>query len=406
MPWKKAYVIYLVYSGALSALFGMIFTVSLVYQATTASLTPLQLVLVGTMLEAAIFVCEVPTGVVADVYSRRLSIIIGVFLMGAGFLVEGSWPLFVPILLAQILWGVGYTFTSGATQAWIADEIGEERAAGAYLKGAQVGQLCGLVGLIAGTALGTVRVNLPILAGGGLFFALGLFLILTMPENGFKPTPSTERTTWGKMWGTFRSGLGMVRRRPALSTILGVGLFFGLYSEGFDRLWTPHLIQRFAIPEGQMVLWFGAIRGVEMLLSAAANGLAERRLDITRMRVLSQAIGLISLGLVACLVLFASAQSLLLAVVGYWLIGIFRSLQYPLYMAWVNHRLEPQVRATVISMSSQVDAFGQIAGGPVVGAIAQAVSIPVGLYSSAALLSPVLLLFGRKSSQEEEVVEA
>jgi hypothetical protein len=72
---------------------------------------------VGTTLEGCIFLFEVPTGVVADVYSRRLSIIIGFFLIGAGFIVEGSFPVFGAVLLSQVFWGIGYTFTSGATES-------------------------------------------------------------------------------------------------------------------------------------------------------------------------------------------------------------------------------------------------------------------------------------------------
>jgi DHA3 family tetracycline resistance protein-like MFS transporter len=118
--------VYLFIEFTASALFSMMFVTMSLYEATVAGLTPLQLVLVGTAVELSIFVFEVPTGVVADVYSRRLSIIIGYLLMGVGFLVEGLFPAFLPILLAQVVWGLGYTFTSGATQAWITDEIGEE----------------------------------------------------------------------------------------------------------------------------------------------------------------------------------------------------------------------------------------------------------------------------------------
>ena len=121
----SASTIYLILSGAGALFFALITTVNLVYQNEVAELNPLQLVLVGTALEASAFLFEVPTGVVADVCSRRLSVIIGVFLIGAGFLVWGAVPLFVTVLLAQVLWGVGYTFTSGATEAWIADELGE-----------------------------------------------------------------------------------------------------------------------------------------------------------------------------------------------------------------------------------------------------------------------------------------
>jgi DHA3 family tetracycline resistance protein-like MFS transporter len=72
----------------------------MVYQATVVGLSPLQLVLVGTALEATVFVFEVPTGVVADVRSRRLSIVIGYVLVGAGFVLEGAIPAFATVLVA------------------------------------------------------------------------------------------------------------------------------------------------------------------------------------------------------------------------------------------------------------------------------------------------------------------
>jgi DHA3 family tetracycline resistance protein-like MFS transporter len=77
MKILSAYKVYLILQGATALFFSMVFTVNLVYQATVVHLDPLQLVLVGTLLESVVFICEVPTGVVADVYSRRLSIIIG-----------------------------------------------------------------------------------------------------------------------------------------------------------------------------------------------------------------------------------------------------------------------------------------------------------------------------------------
>ena len=117
--------VYLALEGGASLLFAMIFNVNMIYQVTVAQLNPLQLVLVGTTLETTVFLFEIPTGIVADLYSRRISVIIGYFLIGAGFILEGSLPIFGTILLAQLLWGLGYTFTSGATQAWISDEIGE-----------------------------------------------------------------------------------------------------------------------------------------------------------------------------------------------------------------------------------------------------------------------------------------
>ncbi|HJR80140.1 MAG TPA: MFS transporter, partial [Anaerolineales bacterium] len=126
--------VYLFIEFSASACFSMMFVTTSLYEATIAGLTPVQLILVGTALELSAFVFEVPTGIVADVYSRKLSIIIGYVLMGLGFLVEGFFPFFLPILLAQVIWGLGYTFTSGATQAWISDEIGEDDANKLFLR--------------------------------------------------------------------------------------------------------------------------------------------------------------------------------------------------------------------------------------------------------------------------------
>jgi len=53
--------------------------------------------------------------------------------------------------------------------------------------------------------------GLPIVAGGALLCVTGFGLILFMPEHGFSPKPRAERSTWRKMWGTFRDGLAMVR---------------------------------------------------------------------------------------------------------------------------------------------------------------------------------------------------
>ena len=142
---------YLFSEFTVALLFSMIFTVDAVYQVSMVGLNALQLVLVGTTLEISAFVFEIPTGVVADVFSRRLSIIIGMFIMGLGFVVEGSFPFFVPILLAQVLWGLGYTFTSGATEAWIADEVGEERSGQAFLRAGQIGTIGSLIGIVPGT---------------------------------------------------------------------------------------------------------------------------------------------------------------------------------------------------------------------------------------------------------------
>src|SRR5512136_1278734 len=181
----NAYKFYLFIETASSLLYNLAFTAMSLYEIRVADLSPLQLVLVGTTLELSVLLFEVPTGVVADVYSRRLSILIGFGLIGLGFLLEGLLPFFPTILLAQVIRGLGYTFTSGATQAWLSDEIGEERANRAFLRANKFSLAGSLAGMLAAILVGSRQLALPILASGGLFILLAGILSPTMPETGF-----------------------------------------------------------------------------------------------------------------------------------------------------------------------------------------------------------------------------
>lgn len=403
MKRLDAYRVYLFLAGAGSFLFSMIFAASSVYQITKAGLNPLQLVLVGTVLEISAFIFEVPTGLVADVYSRRLSIIIGYFLIGIGFLIEGSFPLFIPILIAQVLWGLGYTFTSGATEAWITDEIGEERANKAFLRSNQVSQFTALLGIGAGAALGSLQINYPIQIGGLALMFLSAALIVIMPETGFTHVDRHQAGFGENMLGTFRRGIAMLRKRPALYDILWIGLFFGLYSEGFDRLWTKFILDNFTFPAWftfQPVVWFSLMRAGGMLLAIGASEIALRRVDTVSHSGVARALMSLTIVLITSLLLFALAPALIWVVVAYLIIYVVRNVLGPLYTAWVNQSLDSQVRATVISMSSQVDAIGQIAGGPVVGLIGSYFSVQAAIIISSLTLIPVFPLFTRTIHRE------
>ena len=134
-PRLAAVPVYLIVSAVGSAAFSMYAFIASVYRIVEVGLDPLELVLVGTVLEVAVFFFEVPTGVVADVYGRRLSLVISSILVGAAFIVEGLVPMFLAVLLAQVLFGVGATFRSGALQAWVADELDNKGVGRLYLRG-------------------------------------------------------------------------------------------------------------------------------------------------------------------------------------------------------------------------------------------------------------------------------
>jgi DHA3 family tetracycline resistance protein-like MFS transporter len=388
--------------------FSIVATLGLVYQVKTVGLNPLQMVLVGTTLETTVFLFEVPTGVVADAYSRRLSIIIGFFVVGVGFLIEGSFPVFAAVLLAQVVWGFGWTFISGARSAWIADEVGPNKVAPVYLRATQFHQLGTVLGIPISVALGSLRLNLPILVGGGVSILIGIFLALFMPEQSFKPAPSEEHETWQAMAQTLRDGLGLVRKRPVLRMFLVIGAFIGLSSEGYDRLWTPHILDNFDFPavgDLNAETWFGIMRLGSILLTLAATEIVRRRFDATKRESPARLLQVIYTTMVASVLLLAWTDHIILAILAFWAFGTMRRTASPVNEAWINQHIDSKVRATVLSMTGQVDAVGQMAGRPIVGAIGTLFSLRGALFSSAIILSPVVPLYGRTKERSQPGID-
>ncbi len=399
--------VYLFIEFSASVFFAMMFTVTSLYEAAVAGLTPVQLILVGTTLEISAFVFEVPTGIVADVYSRRLSIIIGYVLMGLGFLVEGFFPSFIPILLAQVIWGLGYTFTSGATQAWITDEIGEDDANKLFLRATQIGLFASLIGMGLAMLVGANSVVMPLRVGAFGVMLIGVTLMVIMPETGFHPTPREDRTTWGHMWHTFKQGVDAVRARPHLMNIVFIGLFYGIHSEGFDRLWVKHLLDTFELPVifgNNQVAFFAALRAVGTLLTILAVRFVEKRVDSSSPLAIGRAVLIVTAGISIAMLGFALSPFLILSLGLYLVIDALRDVHIPLQTAWVNQKLDSKVRATIHSMFGQVDAIGQMMGGPVVAVIAAFGSAVASLVTSSLLLTPALFFINRANSQS--VMEA
>ena len=113
---------WLVYVGAWAFVGALSWVTTPVYLIREVGMSPLQLVLAGTALEVAYSVFEVPTGVVADLRGRRVSLVVAGVVMGAGMLLVGLVPHVAAVLAGMAVWGAGWTFRSGAEDAWRADE--------------------------------------------------------------------------------------------------------------------------------------------------------------------------------------------------------------------------------------------------------------------------------------------
>ena len=383
----------------------LVISVSLIFQTTEAGLSAMQLLIVAAGLQGAILVTEMPTGVVADTYGRKRSVLIGLVLLAAGMSLSGAIAEFWPIFFGHVIWGFGYTFISGAGEAWIADEVGVERANQVYLRTAQITKVFWLVAIPVSIGIATFDLNLPILMGGAGFGLLAIFLILFMPEQGFtRPATQEARQTWRDLGVTLSQSRGLLRSTPLLGTILLIMAFYGMAGQGFITLWVAHLDRNFTFPtlwSLEPVIWFGAIR---MLGAVGSLSLVEfvrrwRPERLTSHAVVSRSLFWINALQMLAIAILATTGNFAVAA-GCICIAIALSEAYdPIFLAWINQHVESRVRATMISMASQMEAFGKTSGGPFLGAVAGVLSLRSAMAVAGLAIFPALLFYFRAFGQ-------
>lgn len=371
-----------------------------IYLVSDLGLSPFELVVMGTAMEAAVFLFEVPTGVVADTYGRKLSLVIGFLGMGTAWLLVGlvsaPWLLFA----LWAVWGVAYTFTSGAYQAWITDEVGVERIPRVFLRGARLSYAGALLGLGLSVLIGTQSLRAAVIAGGAVTALCGLACIVVMPETGFRRRTREERAgTFGELRTTALAGGRFVRGQPVLLMLLGIAFFIGTASEAFDRLKEAHFIREVGLPTvGDLdpVVWFGGFAAVAMVFGFFAVGALQRRFERSGTGSIARLLFAFTAVLTAAQLLFALTGIAALAIATLLTAMLARQLLSPLWDIWVNQQItDSSVRATVNSISGQADAVGQAAGGPVLGLVGNRFGTGAALGLGALLLTPALALYGR-----------
>jgi DHA3 family tetracycline resistance protein-like MFS transporter len=369
-----------------------------VYLVQELHLSPLQLVLMGTAMEAAVFLFEIPTGVIADTYSRRLSLIIGYLGMGVAWMLVGLVSAPGLIIALWGVWGLSYTFTSGAEEAWIADEVGADRVGRVFLRGARVWYIGAFLGLVLQVAIGIESLRAGVIVGGAITVLAGLVCLFFMPETGFKPR-AQRGSALRELRTTAVSGGRYAWAAPVILLLVGVQLFMGMSAEAFDRLKEAHVLRDVGLPAvGNLdpVVWFGIFWLVGLLLGFVATGWLIRRFERGGRRVVTSTLFTLTAMEMVAMFVFALTGSTWLAIAS--LLGVFfaRDLAGPLYTIWLNEQIkDSSVRATVLSISGQANAIGQAGGGPVLGAIGNVWGIRAALTVGALVIAPALWLYGR-----------
>jgi MFS family permease len=390
------------------------FTVMAVYLVQDVGLNPLELVLIGTVGEISYFLLEVPSGAIADTYSRRASVILGLFVNGVSAIVIGLTHEYGLLLFASVLWGLGSALMSGAYEAWITDEHGVEGITRVFLRGAQWAYSGAILGAILGVAVATQDLGAAVIFGGAMWIATGVACLIVMPERGFRRRPRHERLSAAReLRRNTSAGARLIRGHHVLLLIVGITFFAGAASEGLDRLWEAHLIRDVGLPELwglDPVVWFGVFNVVGLAAGIVVTSLLVPRFSHAGDREL--AAGLLSLTAIlsVAMVVFGLAAGFAVAAGAYLIARLARRITEPLYLAWLNRNIEDSsVRATVNSLVGQSDAIGEIAGGPAIGVVGTLSGMRAALVASGLLLGPAIALYGRAlrhGGREPELAEA
>ncbi|TWD82091.1 MFS transporter [Kribbella amoyensis] len=380
---------YLRWTWLRSALHNGWWLVTSLYLVLDAGLTPSQLVLIGAVQSVFALFGEIPAGVLADTVSRKLSLVLSLVLMGTAMIGTGLVTSFPLLLATQVVWGLSWTFSSGADIAWITDELDRPDVITSVLARAARAQLAGAAtGLaVLGALAYATRRDLAIVLAGSAMLLLAVYVVVRFTEERFV---AARRARWSASLTVFRRGVALVRRSPDLRRIfLATALINGAADAG-GRLAPKQLVDLGLPIGGDPVVWFTGLGSVGLLVGVLAIRVVGRRLDGDHARSSYGTAALIGAGGTALLAFAPDAVtgSVALVIVS----GIAIPLTRVISTIWINARTTSDIRATTHSFLAQAEYLGEITGGVAIAAVAGVVGLPLALAGSAALYALTSLL--------------
>ncbi len=344
---------------------------------------------------AGMVLFEIPTGVLADTVGRRASFLVGaVTLLVTTLLYLLLWWLHAGIALwivVSALIGLGFTFFSGATQAWLVDALeatGFEGDVDTVFGHGQVAQgAATLVGTIAGGLLAQINLGVPYAARSGLLLVVIAAAALAMHDLGFTPERigSLRKRVGRTLRQSVRHGLG---NPPVRMFMLAAPFWLGVGIWAFYAF-QPYLLELFGDPNAIWLAGAAAaiFAGAQMIGGASIKLLRKLLRARTSIMLIEGSVGAVALVGVG----FAER---LPAPFGFWLallllsvISLGWAISEPLEQAYINDVIPSEQRATVLSFWSLMGSSGGVVTQPALGRVADVYSLGIGYVCAGALVA-------------------
>jgi DHA3 family tetracycline resistance protein-like MFS transporter len=393
---------------------GLIFTSIWVLYYSVMKLSLFEISLLSIVLTLSNLILEVPTGILADIYSRRLSVIVGGVFIGLAYVLMGAYPIFLIALLGAFIEAVGDTCVSGALQAWITDEVGADRVGSVFLRGRQVGIPAHWVGVLFSIALAARwNIQVPIVLGGAMWFVLTIFLIRFMPETNFqRPDASSpqERAPFWSQWGvtlkTFTDGMRLVGGSQILLLLFLAQLFGSIFFDSFYKFSRANILQGFTLPILALPIlgvlkenaWFGMLEMLQGLFCLLGMEGVRRWANLNRAGMAARLLLGFTVLMLVGLGVFAWTGNFAMAILAWLVVSSLQEIGGPVSETWLNQHIPSNIRATVLSINSQVGMFGQMGGSTALGLFGDRFGVRRALGLSGAFLVPLLIIYRKQSS--------
>jgi MFS family permease len=401
--------VYLALSGLFTLSASVIWGVNTLFL-LDAGLDIFEVFIANAAFTAGMVLFEIPTGVVADTAGRRRSFLLSAVTLLVGTLgyvaIAATGGGLVPFVAASLVLGLGFSFYSGAVEAWLVDALQATGFHGqlerVFARGEMVSGVAMLVGSVGGGLLGSLDLAWPFLARAALLAAVFVVGLVAMHDIGFTPRATSLSALPGEMNRVLQASVQFGWRARPVRLLMLVSLVQGVFTMWGFYAWQPYLLELL----GRDAVWVaGVVSALTALSTIAGNGLVEfftrfcgRRTTILIAAMLVLAATAVGVGLAGS---FWPALVLLLV------LSAADGVAMPVQQAYLHDVIPSAQRATVVSSVSLMGSAGGIGGQLGLGYIARAQSIAAGYVAGGLtmlLALPPLVLLRRMGEQADRIV--
>ena len=359
---------------------------------------------------AGTMIFEIPTGVVADTVGRRISFLLSLVVLAITTLVYVGLAQvgggLVAFAVVSVLIGLGFTFYSGAMEAWLVDGLRFHGYDGeldrVFSRGQMVSGAAMLVGTVGGGLLGQIDLAIPFLVRTGLLLVLLVLAFIGMHDLGFEPRHVPLREIPAEAAKIGRAGVRFGWHHRSLRLLmLATAVQMGVFAWAWYA-WQPYFLELL----GQDLVWVAgvvaALLAISMMLGNGIVGIVTRWCG-RRTTLFLWAGGVFSIALIGVGVVDSFVPAVALLFLG----GVALGAQMPVRQAFVHNVVPSEQRATVVSFDSMISGGGSVVGQIGLGALSDRQGFSVGYVVGGlvTLLAMPLLVLVRRQRDDSDFFE-